>query len=124
MINPTAEYHAALASFVSRLTNDLKTAHTQKGFQAEIFAYVESGRKFDKILVSDGGNTHVRYFVRRSDGSIYGAKSRFAPNMKWYFGTVYTAHLWAWGDHHGHPVNDPSVRAVKAYGPYLHYMKV
>lgn len=124
MIKPTTEYHAALAAFINRLTNDLQKSHDEKGFKWQVFAFVETGRKFDKILIKDGDNTSVRYFVSRTDGAIYGAKSRFAPNLKWYFGTVYTADKWVWGDFHGHPVNDPSVRAVKGYGPYTHYMKV
>lgn len=125
MIKPAAEYHAALSAFITRLSSDMQTAHKAKGLTiTPPTAFSETGRKFDKILISNGGSTEVRYFVERSTGTIYGAKSRFAPNLKWYFGTLQTASLWSWGDYHGHPVNDPSVRAVKGYGPYTHYMKV
>ena len=124
MIKPSSEYHGALATFVAALTNDLKKAHEEKGYKWEVFAFVETGRKFDKILIKDDTSVSVRYFVQRSNGTIYGAKSRFAPNIKWYFGTVFTSTLWFWGDFHGHPVNDPSVRAIKGYGAYTHYMKV
>ena len=124
MIKPTSEYHAALASFVTQLTNDLKKSHEEKGYKWEVFAFVETGRKFDKILIKDDISVSVRYFIQRSDGTIYGAKSRFAANMTWYFGSIYTAPLWSWGDFHGHPVNDPSVRAVKSYACYTHYMRI
>jgi len=124
MIKPTPEYHLALAAFICRLTSDLKAAHIAKGYTADVVTYVETGRKLDKILIKDGANASIRYFVNRTDGVIYGAKSRFAPNLRWYFGTVFTADKWVWGDFHGHPINDPSVRAVKGYGPYIHYMKI
>ena len=124
MIQPTSEYHVALAAFITQLTNDLKRSHAEKGYKWDIIAFVETGRKFDKILIKDGESTSVRYFIKRDDGTIYGAKSTFAANLRWYFGTIYTAPLWGWGDWHGHPINDPSVRAVGGYAPYIHYMRI
>jgi hypothetical protein len=44
--------------------------------------------------------------------------------MKWYFGTLETAHQWNWGDFHPVPDGtDPSIRAVKRYAGYTQYMK-
>lgn len=79
--------------------------------------WFESGRKFDKVMI---GN-NVRYFVDRSKGIIYGAKSRLAPNMKWYFGTLSSASKWDWSGFHGTPVTDDSVKLVGEYGGYKHY---
>jgi len=78
------------------------------------------GRKFDRIQISDG----VRYFVNKKTGEIFGARSYIAPNLKWYFGTLDTVDQWNWSDYHGRPLDDTTVRAIKQYGPYTHYMKI
>lgn len=100
------EYVKSLNEFVEQL----------KAAQKD-FVYVESGRKFDKIIIGNG----VRYFIDRSKGIIYGSKSRLAPNMKWHFGTLSNASKWDWSGFHGVPVNDDSVRLVGEYGTYKHY---
>jgi len=98
--------------------------------------FIETGRKFDKVFV-DG---RVRYFVARSDmmvtpqgggekfavkeGDIYGAKSKLAPNFRWYFGQLGNVDKWDWSGHHGRPVDDKSVMPVKGYGQYVHYKRI
>lgn len=89
--------------------------------------YVETGRKFDKVFV-DGD---VRYFVAKQTvegkmeaGDIFGAKSKLAPNFRWFFGMLANADKWDWSGKHGMPVSDDSVMAVKAYGSYQHYKKI
>ncbi len=89
--------------------------------------FVETGRKFDKIII-DGT---VRYFVARMTvpgkmeaGDIFGAKSKLAPNFRWYFGNLSNADKWNWADYHGKPENDSSVMPVKGYGSYIHYRKI
>ncbi len=103
----TVEYVGNLNVFLDLL----RTA--QKGQTV----WLESGRKFDKIMIDDS----VRYFIDRSKGIIYGAKSKLAPNMKWYFGTLESAVKWDWSGTHGTPVNDDTVKLVGEYGEYKHY---
>jgi len=87
--------------------------------------FVETGRKFDKIYV-DG---KVRYFVARTQvgtarpGDILGAKSKLAPNFRWFFGTLETADKWDWSGFHGKPVSDDTVVATKGYRNYIHYVR-
>lgn len=123
---PKAEYHISLAAFIDLLTQHQRRAAEQKGLKTiHIFAFLESGRKFDKIMLrNENGTAIVRYFVDRTNGNIYGAKSPLAPNFKWYFGDIYRSNKWEWGDLHGRPINDTEIRATKGYGPYTHYMKV
>jgi len=83
-----------------------------------------TGRKFDKIFIDQQGNISVRYFIDNKTGKIYGAKSRFAPNLKHYFGTVASSSKWDWSDFYGVPVNDPDVRYVGSYGVYKWYLPV
>lgn len=88
--------------------------------------FIETGRKFDKVYVEG----RVRYFVARQDmgdvkeGDIYGAKSKLAPNFRWFFGNLANADKWDWSELHGKPVTDKSVIAVKGYGKYVHYKRV
>lgn len=89
--------------------------------------YVQTGRKFDKVYV-DGA---VRYFVARVDqsgdiraGDIYGAKSKLAPNFRWFFGTLENAVKWDWSGYHGKPIDDKSVLQVKGYANYVHYKRI
>lgn len=121
------DYSKLLFSFVERLTSDQQKAAEAKGNAGfnGIHATFVTGRKFDKIRIKPAlGAPETRFFVDKKDGTIYGAKSKNAPNLKWYFGTLETFHLWEWGDYHPSPVNDPSVRAVKRYGPFITYVKV
>ncbi len=89
--------------------------------------FVETGRKFDKVIVEG----KVRYFVARTTvagkmeaGDIFGAKSKLAPNFRWYFGNLSNADKWSWSEFHGKPETDTSVIPVKGYGSYVHYKKV
>ena len=89
--------------------------------------FTETGRKFDKIYVEN----KVRYFVARFDigeqikaGDVFGAKSKLAPNFRWYFGNLENVDKWEWSGFHGVPVSDTSVKQVKGYGKYTHYTKV
>ena len=86
--------------------------------------FYHNGRKYDKIFIDQTGNITVRYFVDNKTGAIYGAKSRFAPNLKHYFGTVASASKWDWSGFYGTPVNDPDVRYVGSYGGYKWYLPV
>jgi hypothetical protein len=87
--------------------------------------FIETGRKFDKVYV-DG---KVRYFVARTDvktakaGDILGAKSKLAPNFRWFFGTLENADKWDWSEYHGKPVSDETVMQEKGYGSYVHYVR-
>lgn len=124
-IKPNKNHSLAVTKFCQRLQADQIHGHTAKGVNCkDLVVYFETGRKFDKIIIDFDGKQDVRYFVQRTDGVIYGAKSKFAPNLSWYFGTIYNADKWQWLEHHGVPVDDTSVRLVKRYGVYQHYMKV
>ena len=89
--------------------------------------YVETGRKFDRIVV-DG---RVTFFVARStilnrceDGDIFGAKSKLAPNPRWYFGNIENAAKWDWSGPRPVPVSDTTVLAAKSYGEFVHYIRI
>lgn len=89
--------------------------------------FVETGRKYDKVYV----NGKVTYFVARQDlsesilaGDIYGAKSKLAPNLNWYFGKLENADKWDWSNSHPRPVSDTTVLATKGYGQHVHYKRV
>jgi hypothetical protein len=82
----------------------------------------ELGRKYDKIINTEGIQS-VRYFVERSTGNIYGARSNTTPNLAWYFGNLNRCHLWDWNNFHGVPTSDPGIRAVSHYGPYIRYIE-
>jgi hypothetical protein len=88
--------------------------------------FIETGRKFDKVYVEG----KVRYFVARKDmgevksGDILGAKSKLAPNFRWFFGNLSTIEKWDWSDFHGKPTNDDTVIAVKGYSRYTHYKRL
>jgi len=121
------DYNLKLQTFVERLTTDMKQSLKTKGYLSQVddcYAYFESGRKYDKILVSHAGGKSVRYFVDRKDGAVYGARSRLAPNMKWYFGTVDTQDKWWWGDFHAIPLEGANVIVVGQYAGYTRYMPV
>lgn len=88
---------------------------------------VETGRKFDKVIVEG----KVRYFVARTtvagkmiEGDIFGAKSKLAPNFRWYFGNLDNVEKWNWSNFHAVPETDTSVLPVKGYGTYVHYKKI
>ena len=85
----------------------------------------ELGRKYDKVIFDETlTDMDVRYFVERSTGIIYGARSNTTPHLGWYFGNLNRCHLWDWSGHHGVPTNDPDIRPFKTYGPFIHYRLV
>ena len=85
----------------------------------------ELGRKYDKVIFDETlTDMDVRYFVERSTGNIYGARSNTTPHLGWYFGNLDRCHLWDWSGHHGVPTNDPDIRPFKTYGPFIHYRLV
>jgi hypothetical protein len=120
-------YNRKLQEFIELLTADQRAGVAARGgykIADKTYAFLESGRKYDKILVSNGSQNMIRYFVCRKSGTIYGARSRLAPNLKWYFGTLDSVKLWDWSDYHGIPVKDDSVRVAGQYGGYTHYMPI
>lgn len=129
-------YMTALQKFITRLSkHQFASAHTEDPSVTAVFAVVEGGRRYDKILIqttrkhpSKPGesqvSSEVRYFVERATGNIYGAKSPLAPNETRYFGTVYNAKKWNWKGMYGENVSDASVVEVGAYGGVKHYAPV
>jgi len=110
-----AQYINELVQFVKRIKDDQKD---------DKWAF-EFGRKYDKVFqISIVGVGDVRYFVERSTGNIYGARSNTTPHLGWYFGNLDRCHLWDWSGHHGVPTNDPDIRPFKTYGPFIHYRLV
>jgi hypothetical protein len=119
------EYNVALSAFLVQLEKDQNIVATlQTGNPSDIKVWSETGRKYDKIIIAIANNSMVRYFVDRSNGNIYGSKSKNAPNLKWWFGDIFRASKWQWGSYHGIPLDDPEFRAVKHYGPYVSYIKI
>ena len=89
--------------------------------------YVETGRKFDRVFV----NGKVTYFVARFTidgrciaGDIFGAKSKLAPNMRWYFGNLANVERWDWSGDQPVPAGDDTVMAVKRYADHVHYVRI
>lgn len=128
-------YLKALQAFVDRVGEDQTRTLLDEGKDNEYATMVafETGRRYDKVLVATLDKklnmveaAKVRYFVERSTGAIYGAKSDLAPNLKWFFGTLETAHLWDWSGHHGVPKDEKraGVKEVGGYGEYKHYEPV
>lgn len=113
-MKPAPDYISTLINFVQKLEED------QRKIRSGSSVHYETGRKYDKILINGG----VRYFVFRENGSIYGAKSRLAPNLRWYFGTIENCEKWDWSGYHGKPVTDDTVIITKGYGNYEHYIKI
>ncbi len=113
---------------MDRKTLAIKTQTLVRLIGAEREPYIETGRKFDKIMVN--GKAH--YFVAKIDdagrdvraGDIYGAKSELAPNFRWYFGNIANVERWDWSGQHGRPVSDDTVIEAKRYGSYVHYKRV
>lgn len=131
----SADYHSNLQTFLHILSEAQMKAHADDNTVKAIGVYHETGRKFDKVFIAtinqkDKSAPAVRYFIRRTDGSIFGAKSPVAPNLKWYFGNVYEADLWDWSGYHGVPLDFDAetgeskaagVKAAGAYGEYQHF---
>jgi hypothetical protein len=127
-------YLAARKSFEERLSKEQAQKLFEEGKHKGYMLVVhDDGRKYDKILVAYSPDAEakpatpkVRYFIDRSNGQIFGAKSPMAPNIKWYFGTIYEAELWDWSGYHAVPLDESAagVKKVGDYGNYNHYEKV
>jgi hypothetical protein len=118
------DYNLKLHALVDAITAAQKERLKSNGFFSQVndcYAYAESGRKYDKILIKHAGGASVRYFVDKNDGTIYGSRSRLAPNLKWYFGTLETLDKWYWGDFHAVPLEGANVIAAGQYGPYTRW---
>lgn len=133
--NVDQRYLRALQAFTDRLAEDQTRTLLDEGKENEYATIVtsETGRRFDKIYVGtldkklhSAEEASVRYFVERQTGIIYGAKSDLAPNLKWYFSTIYEADKWDWSGMHGEPksLSRAGVKVVGGYGGYKHYERV
>lgn len=100
--------------YLEQLKKFVELIRTQQNNTAWTF---DVGRKYDKVIL----DAKVRYFVERSTGNIYGARSNTTPHLGWYFGNLDRCHLWDFSGHHGVPTNDPDIRPFKTYGPFIHY---
>lgn len=131
------EYLVARDAFVKLLSKDIGKAVAASNDKSiiSITAAVESGRKYDKIVIATlrphptkqgehKATTEVRYFVERASGSIFGAKSPLAPNETRYFGRVENAKKWDWSGPGGINESDNSVTEVGGYGDFVHYADV
>ena len=101
--------------YLEQLQKFVELIRTQQNNTAWTF---EFGRKYDKITL----DKKVRYFVERTTGNIYGARSNTTPHLQWRFGNLNRCHLWDFSSYHPNPVNDPSVRMIGKYGPYIRYI--
>ncbi len=126
------KYYAALKKFMERLSADRSRALAVAGAgdRDAVGVYNETGRKYDKVLVSafvDGSpkRPEVMFFVDRDNGDILGPKSDLAPNPKRFYGTVFTAHQWDWSDE-PKPLDEAKagVVAARTYGKTTHYERV
>jgi hypothetical protein len=106
-------------AYLTKLQNFVKLIKEHQNTDKWTF---ELGRKYDKVQLYDVED--VRYFVERSTGTIYGARSNTTPHLGWYFGSLDRCHLWDWSGFHGVPTNDPDIRPFKTYGPFVHYRLV
>ena len=77
-------YSDALQRFLEALTNR-EAEHKQKNFPTLVVGSfsVMPGRKFDKVVKSDGGR-YVYCFVRKSDGAIVKPAGWKAPEPRQY----------------------------------------
>lgn len=117
-------FRILMGNLVTLITEHQKARLAASKISGDVSVFVETGRKFDKVLIKENNETSVRFFVEHGTGNIYGAKSAQAPNKNWYFGKLERAQLWNWSGFHPFPVNDDKVRATKHYGPYIIYQEV
>lgn len=137
--NVGMQYLKTLQAFIDRVSEDQTRAIMDAGQENEFATAVtfETGRKYDKVYIGKMDKhmnqiepSKVRYFVERATGTIYGAKSDLAPNLKWFFSTIYDADQWDWSGSHGVPKDideetgtskKAGVKVVGGYGGYKHY---
>jgi len=125
-ITENIKYINALRSFMHRLEDEQNAMLVGASFSYA--AYHESLRYWDKVLliVNRGitrGTATVRLFVDKNTGTIYGLKSNDAPNLKHYYGTIYTADLWDWSGTLPVPKDAEAagVRPTKKYSGFVHW---
>lgn len=136
-IEVSMTYQNALVKFKDILASSLVDSNEFPNADS-VAVDVSTGRKFDRIRVCHSKTVRneetgvdtietspwdVRFFISRTNGAIYGKKSALAPNMKWYFGDVYTAHEWQWTGNSATPKDMSKYKMVSEYGPYKHYEK-
>jgi hypothetical protein len=122
-------YAISVQAFIAKLTEDQNKIKPRGQETSITHAFVESGRKYDKVNIAIQGldnTTDVRYFIERKTGDIFGAKSNVAPNFNWYFGNINNCNKWDWTGHHGRNVSDETVIEDSSYAGkrnYIHYKK-
>jgi hypothetical protein len=126
---PAPEYVVALNEFSKRLRAHQQRAFNAAGTKAVITVEVLPGRKFDRVKLNlkqrgKGVVEEIRYFVDRRDGAIFFAKSPVAPNMKRFYGTIFTSDAWDWSGTFGSPIDAARAGVILAgkYGDAPHYI--
>jgi hypothetical protein len=121
--NRSAEYMKLFAGFVHLIQNT-----TRKHLDApNVGLFPRQGRAFDRIVVerqgAGKGTEEVLFFVRISDGAIFGPKSDIAPNLNWWYGSLATVKEWNFKDPFHPAPRDPSqFREMAKYGAHVHYI--
>jgi hypothetical protein len=125
--NRTSDYIQNFAAFLL-----LVAAAAGKALNATdtIDVYPMTGRVFDRVMLRrqgrGKGNEEVLFFVRISDGQIFGPKSSIAPNLKWWYGDLASTDQWNFAD----PFDPkpkakflPQYRAAFTYGGRTFYVR-
>jgi len=127
-------YLNALTQFKAALLNSI-------GPSSELAIDIVPGRKFDRVRIRHIGTTNlarmlngdsitrivqdsVRFFIDRSNGNIYGRRSHIAPNLKWYFGDIFSAQDWTWTMNGAVPKDMTKYRVISKYGDHAHYERI
>lgn len=95
--------------------------------------FINTGREFDKVMVASfktitdrSKKMEVSFFIHKKTGAIFGAKSSISPNMKHFYGTLWTTDKWDWTGVRPAPMNkDVEAAGVVEegfYKPYIHYI--
>lgn len=136
-IEVSIDYLAAVAKFKTHLTDILAKAEDRPN-AVSVSVDVTNGRKFDRVRVgysfsrpnATTGSTElvtewdVRFFISRTNGAIYGKKSDLAPNLKWFFGDIYTTDEWEWSTTGATPKDTSKYKVASEYGKYKHYERI
>lgn len=112
----------------------LKTFVTALETQLEVSVAIESGRKFDKVLVeNERGDYVVRYFVVRTtmvlkgvpleEGAIYGPKQQTTPNYRWFYGDIFSHETWIWTGKYPEPTTDADVVLTGEHGDIKYWVR-
>lgn len=129
----TEEFMTAREMFKVHLSRVLTEKAMTEGTQIQaVGVFINTGREFDKVLVASFKNIEkspkkmdVIFFIHRKTGAIFGAKSPISPNIKHYYGTLWTTDKWDWTGDRPFPLNDnmeaAGVIEEGFYKPYKHY---